>query len=248
MSSQPCLSEQLLNYAISTYQIHPIEEILQKGADPNSILNESKDTALHIVTDASSNIIGDAQRETTIFEITRLLISYGADVDSRNIFGETPLINAAEMRHYTIVRLLLQNGAELFATNNNRLCALANAAWYGNCENIQELLNWGAGNTQEYLKWAFNATFWNDGDYCALILIKAGLQIGLPEAVSLIHLKDMSERCAWRDYDDLPDGVQRLNELLAEGGFTQKELKEALKVARRHKLSGLVTELKKYIS
>lgn len=45
-------------------------------------------------------------------EFVRLLLEYGANVDSRRLNGFTPLMLAAGRGHVEIVRLLLQAGME----------------------------------------------------------------------------------------------------------------------------------------
>lgn len=203
-----------------------------------------EETALHYLAETSSDILGNPERETTIHEIIRLLLSYGAKVDAKDAFGDTPLIHAANMRHYSIVRLLLEHGADIFSENKSRVCALSSASWGGNAENIQELLAWGAGRNQKQLTGEFHATFWDDQECNAILLIRAGVKIGLQEAVLLIQLKQLYNDCGWVEPADLPDGRLKLDMLLSEGNFTSKEIKAALTTARKYGFRNLVQELK----
>ena len=57
----------------------------------------------------------DPHNERT--DIARLLVAKGADVEVRNAYGATPLITACAVGFFSVVRVLLDAGADAFATN-----------------------------------------------------------------------------------------------------------------------------------
>ncbi len=233
-------------YAVGLNQHHSIEELLRGGADPNLQMGDEGVTALHILAETSPAIIMNPVREKTIQNIMTLLLAYGANVDSRDTQGYTPLIRASQVRHYTTLRLLLENGANVFAESEDNICALSNAAWLGEPENIEELLHWGAGNNQKQLQWAFHATFWDYHEFYAMILIRAGLKIGISEAVMLVYLEQIYDERAWQKPIDIPPGKQLLHKLLRSHQVTKDEIDDALKRAIEYRLPDTKTHLFRY--
>ena len=74
-------------------------------------------SALSLVCNAS-----DPHNERT--DIARLLVAKGADLEVRNIYGATPLLTACAVGFASVVRVLLDAGADAFATNARRRNAL----------------------------------------------------------------------------------------------------------------------------
>ena len=58
----------------------------------------------------------DPHNERT--DIVRLLVEKRADLEVRNAHGATPLITACAVGFWSVVRVLLDAGADAFATNN----------------------------------------------------------------------------------------------------------------------------------
>jgi len=90
----------------------------------------------------------------------REFIASGVSVDSRNRFGWTPLMLAANEGHTPIVTLLLSEGANVNAINDFGVSPLAYAALHGECRAIQVLLDAGASldvRPQEFLSWSLLA-------------------------------------------------------------------------------------------
>lgn len=246
MALPPIITKQYLNLALELRQPSIIEQLLQQGADPNLILNEEKETALHYLSLLSSTVESYPEEEKTANEIVKLLLAYGADVDARDGFGDPPLMVAAQGGYSSIVRLLLEHGADIYTESNGRT-ALSNAAWFGEKESIEVLLAWGAGKNAKHLTWAFHATFWDFREHCAILFVKAGVHIGLAEAVMLAHVKRQAYSCGWDDAEELPDGSAIFETLLAEGNFTPKEIKKAFSVARKFQLPHLRRKLKQLL-
>ena len=74
-------------------------------------------SALSLVCNAS-----DPHNERT--DIARLLVAKGADLEVRNIYGATPLLTACAVGFASVVRVLLDAGADAFATNSRGRSAL----------------------------------------------------------------------------------------------------------------------------
>jgi ankyrin repeat protein len=74
----------------------------------------------------------------------RKLLSLGADVNTRQGGGLTPLMVAAMGRSSETVRLLLQSGAHPNDTDNDGCTALMHAAGAGDAMSVRELLLHGA--------------------------------------------------------------------------------------------------------
>ena len=64
----------------------------------------------------------DPHNERT--DIARLLVAKGADLEVRNAYGATPLITACAVGFFTVVRVLLDAGANAFAKNGRGRNAL----------------------------------------------------------------------------------------------------------------------------
>lgn len=90
---------------------------------------------------------GDAQR-------VRSLISGGANVDAKNIIGNTPLYEAAQQGHKDIVELLVTKGADVNAKNISGRTPLHRAAEAGDVKLVQSLISNGAD---------VNLKDWNQG-------------------------------------------------------------------------------------
>jgi ankyrin repeat protein len=78
------------------------------------------------------------------FESVRRLIEEGAELDSKDRYGQTPLMIASMKGHTDIVRLLVQNGAELNTTAKFNLSALMLAVINAHTEIVRILAEAGA--------------------------------------------------------------------------------------------------------
>lgn len=76
--------------------------------------------------------------------MVKLLLEEGADVDQRNVMGETPLIRAAHNGHLATVKALLEAGADVNALDAGDNAALHWAAMRGHVEIVKVLLEKGA--------------------------------------------------------------------------------------------------------
>ncbi len=100
--------------------------------------------------------------KTTLFDSARLgdsaavaaLLAKGADVDSKDTYGNTVLMYAASNGHLNIVKILLAKGADVRAKNEDGAPALMDAAKAGNLEIVNTLLAKGAKlNSRDDFGW-----------------------------------------------------------------------------------------------
>ena len=70
----------------------------------------------------------------------KLFIESGADIEARNVKGETPLMLAAKSGYHLVVEVLLANGASQYAQNNEGRSAVQYALDNGNREVIERFL------------------------------------------------------------------------------------------------------------
>ncbi|KAM0548199.1 hypothetical protein ACHAPJ_009998 [Fusarium lateritium] len=73
--------------------------------------------------------------------ITRLLLTKGVDVESKDVLGRTPLLSSAMHGHAEVVELLLAaKGIDISAHDSNGFTALSLASWYGHAALVKFLL------------------------------------------------------------------------------------------------------------
>ncbi len=139
----------------------------------------------------------------------KLLVSNGADVNARSALGNGPLILAARANPSAdAVRLLLEHGANVNATNNFCANAIMTAAASGDLETVKLLLKYGAdvnshsrgdqpvvlwGGVRSPLMWAAAR-----GDLAMLkVLLNAGANVNEPEGFGTPLIQ-----AAWMDQLD----------------------------------------------
>ena len=83
-----------LKHAVNQNNMELVEQLLEKGADPNTV-DEKGRSVLHYAVNNSAN---RAQGFNATFDLEALLISYGGAVSARDKRGRTPL-------HYAFVRI-----------------------------------------------------------------------------------------------------------------------------------------------
>jgi ankyrin repeat protein len=119
-----------------------VRMLLSRGANPN-IADKEGDTALKEAALSHFADITSAGRPLTVYiGIVKLLIAKGADVNAPK--GWPPLICASESGNNEVVKLLLQNGANINAKNVRGMSALSRAIYDGNFDTVKILLANGA--------------------------------------------------------------------------------------------------------
>ena len=87
--------------------------------------------------------------ETNNFELVRVLVRSGADIDTRGLHGETPLIKSMMCEDPRICRFLLDAGANVSIATQNGYAPLSFAALQNNFEYVRTLLLHGASPNQK---------------------------------------------------------------------------------------------------
>ena len=113
-----------------------VKLLLDHDADPNYILKEHNETALHVAIAWKENI-----------DIVKILLDYGADPNIPDIDNETALMNASEYGRTEMVKLLLDYGADPNIRDINGTTALILASNRGHIEIVELLLQRGADPT-----------------------------------------------------------------------------------------------------
>jgi ankyrin repeat protein len=135
-------------------------------------------------------------------DITRELLNQGANANSENIRGETPLHLVSRGRYDThsgvdVVRLLLQRGANVNAQEQGRATPLHFACYFGKLEIAQVLLDGGArvdmknelGQTPLHLVLESNRSS-QDGASIIRLLLEHGAEVDIRDTYqeSPLHL------------------------------------------------------------
>ena len=133
---KPSKERRLIRAAIDG-QLQEVQQLLDEGADPNTNLYDYPPLNWSAWT---GNV-----------EMVRMLLAAGANIEGRNKKGSTPLILAAMKGRTTVLRELIQAGADLHAktnsTNDNTyggVTALMAAALQGYDTAVEILLEAGA--------------------------------------------------------------------------------------------------------
>ena len=85
----------------------------------------------------------DATKQNNL-EKVRLLLGKGADINSKDQYGQTALMNAAHRGQVELVRLLIEHGADLNTTAKYNLTALMLSLIAGHPEVARLLIEAGA--------------------------------------------------------------------------------------------------------
>ena len=154
--------ETLLHIAVEKGHLEIVRALLEKNADINA-KNQYGNTPLlaaiekgHLeitraLLDKGADIKGEAGKELLFlaaenedFELVRLLIGKGVDINTKNRGGETLLHIAVEKGHLEIVRALLEKNADINAKNQYGNTPLLAAIEKGHLEITRALLDKGA--------------------------------------------------------------------------------------------------------
>ncbi|MDJ0710601.1 MAG: ankyrin repeat domain-containing protein [Woeseiaceae bacterium] len=105
----------LIASALLGGEIDLVERLLQAGADPNARTATGGDTALHLAH----------LRNTYLSQVTNLMLDGGADPNLTNDAGYTPATLAAKRRSIDVIRLLVDRGVDINATDGEGRTALS---------------------------------------------------------------------------------------------------------------------------
>lgn len=142
----------VLFQAVKNGKLKSAEALLKNGADPNIVAAERRCNPPHPTT--AICYVSDSYDATDdeCLEVIRLLVEYGADVDSRNCnyndtkwnAGTTALNFNAGYGRLKTVKFLLENGADPNIRGNDGLVPLEDALIQHHYDVAMELLKHGA--------------------------------------------------------------------------------------------------------
>lgn len=133
INARPEVDKALLDYAAEQNQVAVATWLIDHGAD----VNGQEQGGRHL-TPLHRAVLFDS------FEVGRLLIARGAQVNANRGRGMTPLLYAASSGHARMVELLLQSGADPETGGSADQTPLSEAAKKGNLEIIKILESHGA--------------------------------------------------------------------------------------------------------
>lgn len=140
----------LLCNAAFNAQVESVKWLMQKGEDSNYTLKETGENALHYTISPTNNMY-----ERT--EIVKILVNSGTDVNKKTIpgrvtlcfmrdaflKGETPLHRAAPYGDETMVKVLLEAGADPSMKDANGDTPISWGSWHLRPSNVLGLLIYG---------------------------------------------------------------------------------------------------------
>lgn len=130
----------------------------------------------------NTQILFDAIEAEDVDQVLSLL-QQGAQVNETNEEAAQPLHIACTTLSTTIVDILLDAGADIFARDNWGMTPLAFAAWLGREEIVRLLLERGAGEDKQDLQRAIRSATRDNGHNVIPILMEYGAHFGLVEAI-----------------------------------------------------------------
>eukprot|EP00052_Salpingoeca_macrocollata_P008743 m.68989 g.68989 ORF g.68989 m.68989 type:complete len:582 (-) comp16746_c0_seq1:26-1771(-) len=162
-----------LHYACSSGSMEMVEFLLDSGASLLSMNNKRGQTPLHCACNAGhskivrrlvdhadfATAVNSCSKEgkcsalhcaaystaPTAPEIVQILLEHGAECNTQDVYGNTPLIFATRQgKHSNIVRMLLNAGADPLLEDDGGVTALHYAAFMGKPAMVEALLAAGA--------------------------------------------------------------------------------------------------------
>ncbi|KAL7304397.1 hypothetical protein TKK_0003196 [Trichogramma kaykai] len=119
-----------LHIACKYRRVDVVKVLLENGAEPNRLDKEDKSTPLHALArlrvcdcaEFCTDNIDDDKKEKKrrpVEEIVDLLVAKGANIETRNARGFTPLESAVSLLDYELTKSLLERGASLDSLREN---------------------------------------------------------------------------------------------------------------------------------
>ena len=152
-----------MHSVVYSHDYQTMSFLLENGADANASISRDGTTLLHWVAmaDVYKGLSADLDvdeylmhRNEKIRQTVMMLLRSGADVNAKNVSGETPLHWAADKGVYEMVTVLLENGADFNAKGNfgkiplyQAASANANLTRYSSDYKINQIRSKGAQET-----------------------------------------------------------------------------------------------------
>lgn len=124
-----------------------IPYFIEKGADIEAKVNKGDTPLLYAIFTLGSNYNSDSFKQT--LDLIRLLLKHGANVNTSGSNGDTPLMRVSasrleEQNKITMVKELIEQGADVNAVNEDGMSALMFAAYNETGDVLKILLEAGA--------------------------------------------------------------------------------------------------------
>jgi hypothetical protein len=207
-----------LYYAIEYDQFIITKYLLDRGADPNFIINDYS-----MLNWAIRNNMG---------RITRLLIEFGAGVNKEDDNQNTPLIYAAELNNLDICKILIDRGADPLHANLKRKRASDYAFFYDGSPAYKYLLKMEKQCQEQdsipsmrdgpYIYWETDnrivLTYYErDQDKNLTRLIEKTMEIGIQDTVVTGFGWDKNSYHISKQYTPDPDKIETAGDIFAVG-------------------------------
>ena len=124
-----------LAYFNGQIDIQEVEKRIDEGADINEELNDAGWTPLIF-----SIFVGDQEN----YELTKLLIEKGVNIEAKDKNGKTPLMHSSEYGILEMIKILVEKGANIESKGKHDCNALYWASRNGRFEVVKFLLEKGA--------------------------------------------------------------------------------------------------------
>ncbi|KAI9333516.1 ankyrin repeat-containing domain protein [Zopfochytrium polystomum] len=131
--------DELLDVAVSSGHVEVVELLLHRKACRSATDRKRKKWFRGAGTEAEALV--NAARQGHV-EMARVLLDYGAAVDSADDLRRTALHHACEWGHVGVVELLLEEGASLEAVSIENMTAMDYAIAEGHADVVEVLRNW----------------------------------------------------------------------------------------------------------
>lgn len=127
--------------AIANRKYKSLEAMLRSGANPNVIGHDKVSVPNHLDTPLRYVCGSFSFSDEECLEYVKLLLQYGADINSSNLISSsTPLSSASGRGHLLVVKYLLDNGADIDVFGHGNFQPLKAAIVHRHYEVAMELL------------------------------------------------------------------------------------------------------------
>lgn len=135
---QAILPSTVLHYAILHGQLEWVNYLIDEKFDING-LSEGNETPLHSCVRA----------KRTGLECAKIILKAKGDINAKNVWGRTPLMEAIVQFRYDMVDYLLAEGADVNIADNHKTTPLHVCASYGNLTCLKTMLARGANQNAQ---------------------------------------------------------------------------------------------------
>jgi len=159
-------------------RFYAIRNAAYADLDEASRLLASDPTLIHV-----ENSIGETACHFLVveneFPSVEWLLGQGAEINTQNDFGNTPLMEAATLGYFEMCRFLLAHGADLSIKDKTDDTAISGVAYRGRQKVLELLLSYlpPEADINDYFHWVMVEMILEKGGAIAEILKARGLQV-----------------------------------------------------------------------